>query len=152
MSDIIHWPSATNKGYMEAVEGDGVVIERPWVARGTVQSQVSPTLTTSRGGGAGVCVPTPGGCRLTENVCIRYITEREAFRLMGQTDDAIDRIMETEKAKTRLYEMAGNSIVVDVLVDIFKAIYIDKSFGKREKRPSLEDFFTTNSQEGCKNE
>ena len=77
---------------------------------------------------------------MTENVCIRYITEREAFRLMGQTDDAIDRIMETEKAKTRLYEMAGNSIVVDVLMDIFKGIYVEETFGKRSKRPSLEDF------------
>ena len=50
MTDIIHWPSGTNKGYMECTEGDGVVIERPWAARGTVQSQVSSTLTTSRGG------------------------------------------------------------------------------------------------------
>lgn len=141
MSDIIHWPSGTNKGYMECTEGDGVVIERPWAARGTVQSQVSSTLTTSRGGGAGVCVPTPEGCRLTEDVCIRYITEREAFRLMGQRDDAIDKIMETEKAKSRLYEMAGNSIVVDVLADIFKGVYVDKTFGKCSKRPSLEDFF-----------
>lgn len=78
---------------------------------------------------------------MTEDVCIRYITEREAFRLMGQRDDAIDKIMETEKAKTRLYEMAGNSIVVDVLADIFKGIYVDKTFGKCSKRPSLEDFF-----------
>lgn len=77
---------------------------------------------------------------MTEDICIRYITEREAFRLMGQTDDAIDRIFETEKAKGRLYEMAGNSIVVDVLADIFKGIYIDKTFGKTSKRPSLEDF------------
>jgi len=141
MSDVIQWPSGTKKGYMEATDGDGVVIERPWAARGTVQSQISPTLTTSRGGGAGVCVPTPEGCRMTEDVCIRYITEREAFRLMGQRDDAIDRIFETEKAKGRLYEMAGNSIVVDVLADIFKGIYLDKTFGKISKRPSLEDFF-----------
>lgn len=71
---------------------------------------------------------------------IRYLTPRECFRLMGQTDEAIDKIMATEKAKTKLYAMAGNSIVVDVLADIFKGIYIDKTFGKKEKRPRLEDF------------
>ena len=71
---------------------------------------------------------------------IRYLTPREGFRLMGQTDEAIDKIMATEKAKTKLYAMAGNSIVVDVLADIFRGIYIDKTFGKKEKRPRLEDF------------
>lgn len=50
MSDFIEWPSGTRKGYMEAFEGDGIVMERPWIARGTVQSQVSPTITTNRGG------------------------------------------------------------------------------------------------------
>jgi len=50
MSDVIQWPSGTKKGFMDATDGDGVVIERPWAARGTVQSQISPTLTTSRGG------------------------------------------------------------------------------------------------------
>ena len=59
---------------------------------------------------------------------------------MGQSEEAIDTILETEPAKTRIYEMAGNSIVVDVLADIFEGIYIDKTFGKCEKRPSLEDF------------
>lgn len=60
MSDIIQWPSGTKQGYMEATDGDGVVIERPWAARGTVQSQTSPTLTTSRGGCRSMC-PNAGG-------------------------------------------------------------------------------------------
>ena len=50
MSDYIEWLSGTQKGFMEAYEGDGLVMERPWIARGTVQSQTSPTLTTNRGG------------------------------------------------------------------------------------------------------
>lgn len=77
---------------------------------------------------------------MPENVCIRYLTEKECLRLMGQSEEAIEIILQTEPAKTRIYEMAGNSIVVDVLVDIFRGIYIDKTFGKCEKRPSLEDF------------
>lgn len=71
---------------------------------------------------------------------IRYLTPRECFRLMGQREEDIDCIMDFCPSKTRLYEMAGNSIVVDVLADIFQSIYIDKTFGKREKRPSLEDY------------
>lgn len=51
MTEYIKWMCKTKKGYMEAYEGDGIVIERPWVARGTVQSQIAPTMTTSRGGG-----------------------------------------------------------------------------------------------------
>ena len=51
MNDYIEWLSGTQKGFMEAYEGDGLVMERPWIARGTVQSQTSPTLTTNRGGG-----------------------------------------------------------------------------------------------------
>lgn len=77
---------------------------------------------------------------MTEQICVRYITEREAFRLMGQKDDAIDRILEIEKAKTRRYKLAGNSIVVDVLVDIFKGIYINNTFEKPKKYVSLEDY------------
>ena len=75
-----------------------------------------------------------------DDLRVRYLTPRECLRLMGQDEDAIDRIIDFCPSKTKLYEMAGNSIVVDVLVDIFRAIYIDKTFGKREKRPSLEDF------------
>lgn len=188
--DFIKWPSATQKGYMEAHEGDGIVMQRPYAARGTVQSQSSPTLTTQVGGGSGVVVsedimwPSLNGPTKIEDgdgvipsrpystrksvmkngvsfaiaatatpavaekvaevesgrLCIRYLTPRECLRLMGQSEDAIDKIMAAEPSKTRQYKMAGNSIVVDVLVDIFKGIYIDKTFGKCERRPSLEDF------------
>lgn len=137
--ESIRWPSATQKGYMEAHEGDGIVMQRPHVARGTVQPQTSPTLTTQQGGGSGAVVKD--NTRADDTVlCIRYLTPRECFRLMGQSEDAIDRIMEAEPSKTRQYKMAENSIVVDVLVDIFRGIYIEKTFGKRERRPSLEDF------------
>ena len=50
MTDYIEWQSGTNRGFMEAYVGDGLILERPWIARGTVQKQSSPTLTTNRGG------------------------------------------------------------------------------------------------------
>lgn len=58
--DHINWPSATQKGFMEAHEGDGIVMQRPHAARGTVQPQQSPTLTTQTGGGEWSC--RFGGC------------------------------------------------------------------------------------------
>lgn len=76
--------------------------------------------------------------KTNDRIRIRYITEREALRLMGQRDDAIDRIFEVEPAKTVRYRLAGNSIVVDVLEAIFKGIYVDKNF--KPKRKTLEDF------------
>ena len=134
MTDHIDWMCGTHKGYMEAFEGDGLVMERLHVARGTVQPQSSPTLTTGRGGGSGVVV------RMSDDTLrIRYLTPRECLRLMGQTDDAIDRLMEAEPSKTAQYRMAGNSIVVDVLEAIFKGIYIDETFERpRPKQRSLE--------------
>ena len=167
---------------MDADEGDGLVMERPYAARGTVQTEQSPTLTTGRGGGTGTIIRWPSlngdtelkdgdgvvttrpystrksvmqdgtsfGIAATaqnsgvsimddnEQLRIRYLTPRECFRLMGQKDDAIDRIMEVEPSKTALYKMAGNSIVVDVLEAIFKGIYIDGTFDPpKPKQTSL---------------
>lgn len=54
--DVLNWPADTKKGYMEAKEGDGIVMNRPNKARGTVQKETSPTLTTGNGGGCGVVI------------------------------------------------------------------------------------------------
>ena len=53
---VIRWPANTKKGFMNASEGDGLVINRPNKARGTVQKQISPTLTTGNGGGCGIVI------------------------------------------------------------------------------------------------
>lgn len=130
--DAIRYPCGTRKGWMEAHEGDGLVMERTHIARGTVQKQISPTITCGRGGGSRTVVRD--GRRLR----IRYLTPRECLRLMGQRDDAIDRLMDVEKSKTQLYKMAGDSIVVDVLEDIFRAVYIDDTFKAALRRTSLD--------------
>ena len=137
-NESIMWPNGGNKkGFSPACEGGGVKIYPDSTREGsggTVQKGSTNALNTYKGCGTGTVIRTNGELR------IRYLTPRECYRLMGQSEDAIDRILATEPTKTRQYKMAGNSIVVDVLVDIFRAIYIDKTFGKREKRPSLEDF------------
>ena len=81
---------------------------------------LSPTLSTMQGGGQVPKIEIDDG--------IRYYTERECFRLMGQPEDAIEILKTIGIAKSKLYQLAGNSIVVDVLVAIFKGVYIEKTF------------------------
>lgn len=50
----------------------------------------------------------------------RKYTPRECWRLMGFSDEDFDKAAAVNKAKTTLYQQAGNSIVVDVLMAIFK--------------------------------
>ena len=52
---------------------------------------------------------------------IRKLTERECFRLMGVADIDSDKIRQVV-SKTQCYKLAGNSIVVDVLVAIFNQL------------------------------
>lgn len=134
---FVKWPCDTvrgcKEGYFEAHEGDGLVMQRPSSSGSTVKHQTAPTIRTM--GGAGTVVNN------NNNLRIRYLTERECLRLMGQPDDAIDRLFEVIPAKTVRYKLAGNSIVVDCLEAIFKGIYIDKSFKKPDpKQITLGDF------------
>lgn len=50
---------------------------------------------------------------------IRKLTPKECFRLMGFSDSDIDILIDNGISNTQLYKMAGNSIVVDVLEEIF---------------------------------
>lgn len=51
---------------------------------------------------------------------IRRITEREAWRLMGFSDEDFDKAKAAGVSNTQLDKQAGNSIVVNVLMAIFK--------------------------------
>lgn len=50
----IAYPTGNKKGYIDAYEGDGLVMTRLLTARGTVQRAVAPTLTCTTGCGTGV--------------------------------------------------------------------------------------------------
>ena len=56
---------------------------------------------------------------------IRKLTERECFRLMGLAENEIDTLKSAGISKTRLYQLAGNSIVVNVLEAIFRKLFLD---------------------------
>ena len=52
-------------------------------------------------------------------VRIRKLTPKECWRLMGFTDEDFEKAKKVN-SDTRLYQQAGNSIVVQVLEDIFQ--------------------------------
>ena len=101
----------TKKGYKEAYEGDGIYLDRPHQKRGCVQHGMVQTLKTS---GNDVRV-------VTKSLRIRKLTPLECFRLMGFSDEDFNKIVGI--SNTQLYKMAGNSIVVNVLVHIFKSLF-----------------------------
>ena len=57
---------------------------------------------------------------------IRKLTARECWRLMAFTDIEFDCAKLSGVSNSRLYQQAGNSIVVDVLVGIFKELFDDR--------------------------
>ena len=87
--------------------------------RGRIYSSegCSPALNTCQGGGL-----EP---KITEGYRIRKLTPRECWRLMAFTDVEFDCAKLSGVSDSRLYQQAGNSIVVDVLVGIFKELFND---------------------------
>ena len=55
---------------------------------------------------------------------IRKLTPSECFKLMGFTQADVQMLSANKISNTQLYKMAGNSIVVDVLMAIFKELYL----------------------------
>jgi DNA (cytosine-5)-methyltransferase 1 len=60
----------------------------------------------------------------TSDLRIRKLTPREVFRLMGVKDEDYERIAKNQ-SDSSLYHLAGDSIVVDVLMAIFKELLKD---------------------------
>ena len=104
---------ANKQGYQIAFEGDGIDLEQPnsKTRRGRVQKQSVGTLNTSN------------NKAVVDNYRVRKLTPRECWRLMGFTDDQFDKAAEA-CSNTQLYKQAGNSIVVNVLEEIFKNVSV----------------------------
>jgi DNA (cytosine-5)-methyltransferase 1 len=107
-------PEATKKGYALAKEGDGVYINRPHQKRGTVQKGMIQTIKSSVND-LGIVVDT------AESLRIRKLTPKECWRLMGFSDEDFEKASKVN-SNTQLYKQAGNSIVVNVLMAIFKEL------------------------------
>lgn len=116
-------PQATKQGYIEVEQGGVFDAAYPesTTRRGRVQEggKVTPTICTSN------------ELSLYEGVKngefrIRKLTPRECFRLMGVSEENIDKIQAAGISNSQQYKMAGNSIVVDVLYHIFRKMFVDK--------------------------
>jgi len=99
---------------------------------------IAPTLDTMQGG---YRQPSIVEERLQHNITldtltdvfrIRKLTPLECWRLMGFSDEDFDKARKAliekfykgnDRANSQLYKMAGNSIVVDVLMLIFKQLF-----------------------------
>jgi DNA (cytosine-5)-methyltransferase 1 len=60
-----------------------------------------------------------------KKIRIRKMTTRESFRLMGLRDAEIDKIQAAGISETAQRQLAGNSIVVDVLFHVFKKMFVE---------------------------
>lgn len=54
---------------------------------------------------------------------LRNMTPREQFRFMGVPERYIDKLCASGNPDRKLYKQAGNSIVVDVLVELFDCLF-----------------------------
>lgn len=145
---------ATQKGYAEAYEGDSVTLDEPnsQTRRGRVGKQMSNTLTTScnigvvqvgnivhtgnwdnpergriysdEGVSPALSTMQGGGLepKILKNYRIRKLTPRECWRLMGVKDEQFDKLHDI--SNSQLYKLAGNSIVVDVMMGIFRNLFL----------------------------
>lgn len=105
--------TATKLGYQEANVGDEIDFSqsKSKTRRGRVQKDKVQTLTTKCNIGT-----------ITEDLKIRNLTPKECFRLMGVKEEDFEKISKNQ-SDSSLYHLAGDSIVVNVLMAIFKELF-----------------------------
>jgi DNA (cytosine-5)-methyltransferase 1 len=94
-----------------------------------VFTEYSPTIRTAKGGGHIPFVCTSDESRVEKVIGkyrIRKLTPLETMRLMDFDDEDYFKIKEIGISNTQIYNMAGNSIVVAVLEEIFKNLLREK--------------------------
>lgn len=118
--NMLHVRQATKKGFIEVKIGGlfDAAFPNSKTRRGRVQGNggdISPTLTRTSSN----TILRFEGYKDGEPI-IRRLTERERFRLMGVSDLYINLIQDTGIGERVQGNLAGNSICVDVLADIFR--------------------------------
>jgi DNA (cytosine-5)-methyltransferase 1 len=86
------------------------------------KTEVANTITTRAGDRPTDNFVVLGGGhtpRLVNDLWIRKLTPKECWRLMGFDDEIFERV-EKSQSKSSLYHLAGDSIVVNVLENIFR--------------------------------
>ena len=113
-------PQATKKGYID-MEVPGVCdlsFPNSKTRRGRVQDggKICPTLTTS----------SQDIVYINEKYRVRKLTPKECFRLMGLSEEDIEKIQFSGISNAQQYKQAGNSIVVPVLEGIFRELFCNE--------------------------
>ena len=105
---------ANKKGYSEASVGDSINIEQmnSSTRRGRVGHGVAQTINTN-------CQQVT----LEKSSRVRKLTPLECWRLMGFSDEDFNKAKDIGTSNTQLYRQAGNSIVVNVLMEIYKNLF-----------------------------
>lgn len=68
----------------------------------------------------------------TQPLRIRKLTPKECYRLMGFSDEDFSKAEQVPTSNAQLYKQAGNSIVVNVLEEILKELFINEKKPKRQ--------------------
>lgn len=115
--------SGYERSNMTGFNADNAVIEKV----GQISSNGSQcgTVISDNGISANLVAGTHGyaNSHITTQYRIRKLTPRECGRLMGVSDEDIDK-MAAVNSNTQLYKKFGNSIVVDVMCAMFKNLNI----------------------------
>ena len=65
--------------------------------------------------------------KIVKKVLLRRLTETELFKLMGLNEQETELLVNSNISKNHLMKLAGNSIVVNVLEEIFRTLIIEKN-------------------------
>lgn len=114
---------------LTSVQKDNLLLENNIQKVGQISSDGSQcgTVISDNGISANLVAGTHGyaNSHIATQYRIRKLTPRECGRLMGVSDEDIDK-MATVNSNTQLYKQFGNSIVVDVMCAMFKNLNINQ--------------------------
>ena len=105
-----------NKKYDDFIKEKGYIPELFNPYNKTELKDLAPTLTAQ-----GDSITKSGTILKKENLRIRKLTPKECWRLMGFSDEDFEKVSKVN-SNSQLYKQAGNSIVVNVLMEIFKKL------------------------------
>lgn len=112
---------------LTSVQKDNLLLENNIQKVGQISSNSSQcgTVISDNGISANLVAGTHGyaNSHIATQYRIRKLTPRECGRLMGVSDEDIDK-MAVVNSNTQLYKQFGNSIVVDVMCAMFKNLNI----------------------------
>jgi len=136
-------PEATKKGYTVAYDGDGVYIDRPHQKRGVVQKGMIQTLKTNAND-LGVIqnlrirklIPLETwrlmGISDEDFYKVKYYRKKEIEKILMKNPNFFSKHQKRQFTKeeridrmstSQCYKQAGNSIVVNVLMAIFRELF-----------------------------